>query len=150
MALIKVQNKIQQTIARLPQVVQTMGVRAGATSSGFIGILALTSPTQTKSELFLTNYANSNVINRFKRIPGMGDISIMGTVYSIRIWLDPEKMPAMEISVSDVQGAIQSQNLQAALGSVGASPSAGPQTPIVYSMIAKGRRGNHHQAQRRR
>ena len=139
MALIKVQNKIQQTIARLPQVVQTMGVRAGATSSGFIGILALTSPNQTKDELFLTNYANSNVINRFKRIPGMGDISIMGTVYSIRIWLDPDKMSAMEIRVSDVQGAIQSQNLQAALGSIGASPSVGPQTPIVYSMIAKGR-----------
>lgn len=139
MALIKVQNRIQRTVSRLPQIVNTMGLTVIASSSSMIGIVALNSPNQTRDELYLTNYVNSNVTNRFKRIAGIGDVSVMGTSYSIRIWLDPEKMASMGISVYDVQAAIQSQNTQAALGSIGASPANGIQGPMVYSMIAKGR-----------
>ena len=139
MALIKVHNRIQQTVSRLPQIVNTMGLNVVASSSGMIGMLVLTSPKGTRDELFLTNYANNNVTNRFKRIPGIGDVSVMGTSYSIRIWIDPDKLSSMGMSVFDVQEAIRSQNMQPALGSVGKMPSTGSQGPIVYSMISRGR-----------
>ena len=138
-ALIKVQNKIQQTSARLPQIVRSMGISVFAAFSSMIGMVALSSPNGTRDELYLTNYANSSVANRLKRIAGMGDVSIIGTPYSIRIWLDPDKMSSMGLSAANVQAAIQSQNTQAALGFVGASPSSGPQSPMVYSMLTKGR-----------
>ena len=139
MALIKVQNRIQQTSARLPQIVNTMGLVVIASSSSIIGFVALISPKDTRDELYLNNYADSNVVNRFKRIAGMGDVAIMGTTYSLRVWLDPDKLSSMGLSVFDVQAAIQSQNTQAVLGTVGASPATGLQGPIVYPMMAKGR-----------
>ena len=74
MALIKVQNRIHGTTSRLPQIVNTMGINISASTSTMIGFIALTSPKGTRDELFLTNYATSNVSNRFKRIPGMGNI----------------------------------------------------------------------------
>ena len=139
MALIKVQNRIHGTTSRLPQIVNTMGINISASTSTMIGFIALTSPKGTRDELFLTNYATSNVSNRFKRIPGMGNISIMGASYSVRIWLDPDKLSSMSLNVSDVTAAIRDQNTQAALGTVGASPATGIQEPIVYSMMSKGR-----------
>ena len=139
MSLIRVQNRIQQTVARLPQIVNTMGVSVTASSSTMVGFVALTSPNGTRDELYLTNYASSTVVNRFKRIPGMGNVSLMGASYSIRIWIDPDKLSSMGMSVSDVESAIRSQNMQAALGSIGSLPSTGPQGPMIYSMIAKGR-----------
>ncbi|MBR0149941.1 MAG: efflux RND transporter permease subunit [Synergistaceae bacterium] len=139
LALIKVQNRVQQVVARLPQIVNTMGITVISSSSSMIGFVAIVSPNGTRDTLFLTDYAINNVRNRFRRIPGMGEVSIMGTSYSIRIWLDPEKLSSMGLSVSDVQTAIRGQNVQAALGSVGASPATGRQGPVVYSMLAKGR-----------
>ena len=139
MALIKVQNRIHGTTARLPQIVNTMGISINASNTGMIGVLTLISPKGTRDDLFLTNYASANVINRLKRIPGMGGVSVMGASYSIRIWIDPEKLSSMNLNVSDVTAAIRNQNLQAALGTVGAAPSTGNQEPIVYSMISKGR-----------
>ena len=138
-ALIKVQNKIQQTVARLPQIVNSMGISVFASFSSMIGMVALSSPNGTRDELYLTNYASNNVSKRFKRIAGMGDVSIIGTSYSIRIWLDPDKISSMGLSVDDIHAAIQSQNTQAALGFLGASPALGTQSPIVYSMLTKGR-----------
>ena len=142
MALIKVQNRIHGTTARLPQVVNTMGISINTSNTGMIGVLALISPKGTRDELFLTNYATANVINRLKRIPGMGGISVMGASYSVRIWIDPEKLSSMNLSVYDVTSAIRNQNIQAALGTVGAAPSTGTQEPILYSMISKGRLSN--------
>lgn len=139
MALIRVRNRIQQTVSRLPQIVNTMGINVVSSSSGMIGMLVLTSPNGTRDELFLTNYADNNVSNRFKRIPGMGDVSIMGTSYSIRIWVDPDKMSSMGLSVYDIMEAVRSQNMQPALGYLGKLPSSGLQGPMVYSIISKGR-----------
>ena len=139
MALIKIQNRIHGTTSRLPQVVNTMGISINATTTSMIGVLVLVSPNRTKDELFLTNYASANVINRLKRIPGMGSIIILGSGYSVRIWIDPEKLSSMNITASDVTAAIRNQNTQGALGTVGAAPSTGTQEPILYSMISKGR-----------
>ena len=141
-ALIKVQNKIQQTVSRLPQIVNSMGINVFASFSSMIGMVALSSPNGTRDELFLTNYANNVVSKRFKRIAGMGDVSVIGSSYSIRIWLDPEKISSMGISVFDIQAAIRSQNAQAALGFLGAMPASGPQGPLIYSMLTKGRLAN--------
>ena len=139
MSLIRIQNKVHQTVGRLPQIVNTMGVNVVATTSGMIGVLILTSPNGTRDELFLTNYATGNVSNRLKRIPGIGGINIMGSSYSVRIWLDPDKMSSKGLNVSDVQAAIRSQNTQAALGSIGTLPAQGLQGPVIYSVLTKGR-----------
>ncbi len=139
MALIKIQNRIHGTTSRLPQVVNTMGISINATTTSMIGALLLASPKGTKDELFLTNYASSNVVNRLKRIPGMGAVTVLGSGYSVRIWIDPEKLSSMNLNVSDVTAAIRAQNTQAALGTVGSSPSTGTQGPILYSIISKGR-----------
>lgn len=139
MAMIKVQNRIRGTTSRLPQIVNTIGITINATTSNMIGALVLVSPKGTRDNLFLTNYASSNVVNRLKRIPGMGSINVMGSGYSVRIWIDPEKLSSMNLNVSDVAAAVQTQNIQAALGTVGSAPSTGTQEPILYSMISKGR-----------
>ncbi len=139
MALIKVQNRIHGTTSRLPQVVNTMGISINSSNTGMIGVLTLISPKGTRDDLFLTNYASANVINRLKRIRGMGGVSVMGASYSVRIWIDPEKLSSMNLNASDVAAAIRSQNLQAALGTVGAAPSTGNQGPLVYSMVSRGR-----------
>ena len=139
MAMIKVQNRIRGTTSRLPQIVNTIGITINATTSNMIGALVLVSPKGTRDNLFLTNYASSNVVNRLKRIPGMGSINVIGSGYSIRIWIDPEKLSSMNLNVSDVATAVQTQNIQAALGTVGSAPSTETQEPILYSMISKGR-----------
>ena len=84
-------------------------------------------------------YAIGNVSNRLKRIPGIGDITVIGSGYSVRIWLDPDKMSSKGLNVSDIQSAIRSQNTQAALGYIGTRPANGPQGPVIYSMLTKGR-----------
>ena len=138
-ALIKVQNKVQQTTSQLPSEVTAMGIRVVVTMSNMLGFVALTSPNGTRSELFMTDYVISNVQNRFKRIPGMGDVSVMGAKYSLRVWADPDKLSALGLSIGEVYSAIRAQNAQAALGSIGTSPAYGQDTPIVYSIITKGR-----------
>ncbi len=132
MALIKIQNRIHGTTSRLPQVVNTMGISINATTTSMIGALILVSPKGTRDELFLMNYASSNVVNRLKRIPGMGSITILGSGYSVRVWIDPEKLSSMNLNVSDAAAAIRDQNTQGALGIVGCSVKRNPRACIAF------------------
>ncbi|MBQ6772772.1 MAG: efflux RND transporter permease subunit [Synergistaceae bacterium] len=139
MALVKVQNKIHQATAQLPAIVNQMGITAMVSFSNMLAFVAVISPNKTRDALFLSDYAVNNVVNSLKRIPGMGSVNVMGAKYSVRIWLDPDKLSSMNMSPVDVSAAIQSQNKQAALGSIGSSPRYDNNTPIVYSLVAKGR-----------
>ena len=139
MALVKVQNRIQQVSSRLPKEVTDSGVTAQVSFSNTLAFLALISPNGTRDELYLTDYANNNVSNSLKRIAGMGEVSVMGSKYSIRIWLDPEKLASLKLSTNDVANAITSQNRQASIGSVGSSPGGGVDTPMTYSLTTTGR-----------
>lgn len=141
MALVKVQNKVQQALPSLPSEVTAYGVTVQTRFSNSLGFIGLMSPNGTKDALFLSDYAYNNVRSVLKRVPGMGDVQVFGAKYSIRIWLDPERMAALGLSIGDVTSAIQSQNKQASLGSIGASPG-NDNTPISYSLTTRGRLSN--------
>ncbi len=139
MALVRVQNKIQEAMSLLPKEVLDEGIHVASTFSNLLGFIALTSPNSTRNELFLSNYANNNVKNTLSRIKGMGNVQVIGASYAVRVWLDTERLSSLGLSASDVITAIEEQNKQAALGSIGASPSKNSKNHEVLSIIAKGR-----------
>ena len=141
LAMVRVQNRLQEAMSLLPKEVSSEGIHVEETFSNLLGFVALTSPNATRDELFLTNYANKNVKNNLSRIHGMGKVQVIGASYAVRIWLNPERLTSFNLSASDVIAAIESQNKQAALGSLGASPSSNPDNDNneVISIIAKGR-----------
>jgi hydrophobe/amphiphile efflux-1 (HAE1) family protein len=140
MALINVQNRIQQVSQLLPADVTQNGFTVEKSFSDMLGFVALSSPNGTRDSLFLLDYAYNNVSNVLKRVSGVGNVQIFGAQYSIRVWLDPEKLASRGIGVSDVTSAISSQNRQASLGSIGAGLSdTGSETAMVYSLMTRGR-----------
>ena len=141
MALVKVQNRVQQATPLLPSEVTQRGITTNTSFSDTLGFIALISPNGTRDELFLTDYAYNNVSNVLKRIPGMGDVQIFGAKYSIRVWLDPERLASMGLTTTDVANAISSQNRQASIGSIGSSPG-NTESPLVYSLTTRGRLGS--------
>ncbi|MDR1732203.1 MAG: efflux RND transporter permease subunit [Synergistaceae bacterium] len=140
MALVRVQNRVQQATPQLPSEVTARGITTRTSFANQLGFVALVSPKGTRDSLFLMNYAYSNIANILKRVPGMGNVEVFGAKYSIRIWLDPERLAFLGISTGDVASAISSQNRQASLGSVGAAPAA-EGSPLVYSLTTRGRLG---------
>lgn len=138
-ALMRVQNRIQEAMSSLPKEVVNEGIHVEFSFSNLLGFVALVSPKATRDELFLTNYAHKNVKNTFSRIPGMGAVGVIGASYTMRIWLDPERLSALGLSTDDVIAAIESQNKQAALGKAGATPSYDSDSHLVYSLVTKGR-----------
>ena len=138
MALVKVQNRIQLATPLLPREVAAYGITSEVTFSDNLGYVVLTSPNRTKDELFLNEFAIGNIGNRLKRIPGMGKVAVQGSEYSIRVWLDPERLVSMGLSVSDVAAAISSQNRQASIGAIGGSPGNTGDS-LVYLLTTTGR-----------
>ena len=102
-----------------------------------LGMLVLRSPNHTYNDLYLSNFAYDNVKNSIARISGMGDVSIYGPQYSMRIWLNPARISSLGLDSSDIVQAIEDQNTQASIGRIGAAPSA-KDTPVVLSLTAKG------------
>ncbi|MDR0616208.1 MAG: efflux RND transporter permease subunit [Synergistaceae bacterium] len=140
-ALVKVQNRVQQATPLLPTEVTQRGITTNASFSDTLGFVALVSPNGTRDDLELADYAFNNVKNTLSRVPGIGDVQVFGARYSIRVWLDPEGLASRGLSASDVTEAIASQNRQASLGSIGASPG-NLNNPVVYSMTTRGRLGS--------
>ncbi|MDR3264615.1 MAG: efflux RND transporter permease subunit [Synergistaceae bacterium] len=140
MALVKVQNRVQQATPQLPSEVTARGITTRTSFSNQLGFVALISPNGTRDKLFLLDYANGTIANALKRVPGMGDVQVYGAKYSIRIWLDPERLAFLGLSTNDVAAAISSQNRQASLGFIGAAP-APADSPLVYSLTTRGRLG---------
>ncbi|GHS99500.1 transporter [Synergistales bacterium] len=138
MALVRVQNRVQQATPQLPAEVTAQGITTTTSLANSLGFVALVSPNGTRDALFLTDYATTDVANILKRVPGMGDVQVFGAKYSIRIWLDPERLSFLGLSTNDVAAAIASQNRQASLGFIGSSPAAAA-NPLVYSLTTQGR-----------
>ncbi len=141
MALVKVQNRVQQALPQLPAEVTARGVTTNTSFANTLGFVALISPNGTRDPLFLNDYTYGSVVNALKRVPGMGDVQVFGSKYSVRIWLDPERLASLGLSTADVAGAILSQNRQASLGSIGGSPG-NANSPMVYSLTTTGRLTN--------
>jgi len=120
---VNVQNRAQLVTQILPPEVQRQGLNIRKKSTDQVQIVTITSPRKTHDALFLNNYAVINLIDPILRIRGVGDAVLQGELdYSMRVWLDPERLTAFQLTPSDVVTAVQSQNLQAALGRVGAAP----------------------------
>ncbi|MFG6485269.1 efflux RND transporter permease subunit [Roseateles sp. BYS78W] len=118
-----VQNRVAQAEARLPEEVKRLGVTTVKSSPDLTMVVHLTSPNGRYDMTYLRNYALLNVKDRLARIPGVGQVQLFGSGdYSMRIWLDPQKVAEHGLSASDVVTAIRGQNVQAAAGVVGASP----------------------------
>jgi multidrug efflux pump len=120
-----VQNRVSQAEPRLPEEVRELGVTTIKSSPDLMMVVHLLSPDGRYSPTYLRNYAVLNVKDRLARIDGVGDVQVFGSGdYSMRVWLDPEKLAARNLSADDVVSAIREQNVQAAAGMVGASPGA--------------------------
>lgn len=137
-AQVNVQNRVALATPQLPSTVQRLGVSVSARQPNFLVILSVYSPKGTHDGLFLSNYAQVNVVNQLARLYGVGSASQLGGLnYSMRIWLDPRRMAALGITADDVNNAIQAQNVQAAAGRIGAPPIPGDQV-LQYSISALG------------
>jgi multidrug efflux pump len=119
-----VQNRVQRALPRLPDEVRQIGVTTIKSSPNITMVVHLNSPDGRYDDLYLRNYATLNVKDQLARIPGMGDVQMFGSGdYSMRVWLDPQKVAARNLTAGDVVGAIREQNVQVAAGVVGQGPS---------------------------
>ncbi|WAC27465.1 efflux RND transporter permease subunit [Ancylobacter sp. SL191] len=134
-----VQNRVAQAEPRLPEEVRSLGITTAKSSPNFIMVVHLVSPNDRYDITYLRNYAVLNVKDRLARISGVGQIEIFGAGdYSMRVWLDPQKIAEHGLSAGDVVSEIRAQNVQAAAGIVGASPSM-PGVDLQLSVNAQGR-----------
>src|SRR4051812_21225526 len=138
-AAVDVQNRVSQAASALPAIVNQGGVTIRKQNPNFVLIVNLTSPDRSVDPVTLSNYAYLQIVDPLKRLPGVGDVQIFGERrYSMRIWLDPDKLANLGITAIDVQNAIAEQNVQVAAGKIGQSP-APPNTPFEMQVNATGR-----------
>ncbi|MBP8265627.1 MAG: multidrug efflux RND transporter permease subunit [Zoogloea sp.] len=139
MATVNVNNRVKIAEPRLPDVVRQYGVTVQKRSNDILLVATLTSPDSSRTPLFLSNYALVNVLDDLKRIPGVGDAQIFGALdYSIRLWLQPDRMAQLGVTSTDIANAVAAQNKQNAAGKIGQEP-APPGQQLVYTVTAKGR-----------
>ena len=141
LAQVKVQNRVSQAQALLPGDVTRQGISVYRKSSNILGFISFVSPNKTLSALEISDYLNNNVQKNVSRITGVGDAMVFGSSKSMRVWLDADKMAALNISVPDVTAAISSQNYQPSLGKIGARPNDG-KVMTVFALQTEGRLNN--------
>ena len=140
MATVKVQNRVSRAEPTLPSAVRQQGVSVTSRSSDIILFVALeTDKPETYDGLYLTNYAQLNIVDELSRIEGVGQVEAFGSgEYSMRVWLDPDLMRVRGITSSDVMAAISSQNIEVSAGSVGAQPEGNSQN-FEFTLTSQGR-----------
>ncbi|MGX9146415.1 efflux RND transporter permease subunit [Mesorhizobium sp. 128a] len=123
-AQVRVQNRVSTALASLPQAVQVQGVNVQKKSTSILEIVTLTSPDKQYDSLYLANYATIRLKDELSRIPGVGNVNVFGAgQYSMRVWLDPQKMQVRGLTTQDVVQALQQQSEQVTAGQVGAPPA---------------------------
>lgn len=138
MAQVKVQNRIQQAQSKLPTEVTRQGLTVKSRSSNMLGFISIISPKGTYSQLQLSDYVQNNVKDTLGRVSGVGEVNVYSSRLSMRVWLDADKITALNIPVDTIKSAIEGQNYQPSLGSVGAMPGDGTQQ-MVYTLQTQGR-----------
>ncbi len=118
----EVQHRLSTVEARLPDSVRQQGISVRQSNSSFLMIVGLTSPNGTLSGTDLGNVASNKVVDELRRVPGVGDVTLFGSAYAMRIWLDPDALASYNLSPTQVLAAIEEQNSQTAGGSLGAKP----------------------------
>nr|WP_317403942.1 multidrug efflux RND transporter permease subunit [uncultured Helicobacter sp.] len=139
MALVNVTNRVQSALAQLPTEVQRVGITTRKRSSTLLAVYAMYSDNPAHSSTFVANYGILNVINELKRVPGVGDVTPFGSQdYSMRIWLDIDKLSQNNLTPSEVAKVVSEQNSQFAVGSFGKEPTRSD-IAFTYSVTTQGR-----------
>ena len=136
---VNVQNRANLATSKLPEEVRRTGLTIAKVSTDLLQVFLFYAADGSHDQLFLSNFVTINIIDEIKRVPGVGDASIFGARdYAMRIWLDPEKLGNYDLSTGDVIRAVQSQNVQAAAGRIGAAPLSFDQR-LQLTITTKGR-----------
>ncbi|HQE76017.1 MAG TPA: efflux RND transporter permease subunit, partial [Candidatus Hydrogenedentes bacterium] len=138
MCLVKVQNRVSQAQPKLPTEVTQQGVSVSSRSSGMLGIVMFFSPKGSHDRFFMSDYVYTYIKDDLMRIPGVGGTTVFGAKFAMRVWLDVDRLNALGISPDEVVAAIRSQNVQASVGMVGASPG-NDNHQLVYALQTMGR-----------
>ncbi len=147
-AQVQVQNKLQLAMPLLPQVVQQQGLTVAKSTKNFLMVMAFVSPDGSMTQFDLADYVAANVLDTVSRVKGVGDVTLFGGQYAMRIWLDPAKLNSYQLTPVDVISAIQAQNAQVSAGQLGGTPAVRGQelnatitaqsrlqTPAQFNMI---------------
>jgi hydrophobe/amphiphile efflux-1 (HAE1) family protein len=136
---VNVNNRVQIALSSLPQTVQQQGVTVKKKSSALLGVIALYSPKHTHDTLFLSNYVTINMLDPIRSTPGVGDASLWGPQdYSMRVWVRTDRLTGLNLTTEDIINAIKAQNVQAAVGRIGARPISNDQQ-LQLNIQTKGR-----------
>jgi HAE1 family hydrophobic/amphiphilic exporter-1/multidrug efflux pump len=124
LAMVDVQNRLKKADAKLPNEVKTYGITITKQSPDMLMVIALSSPDQTYDSIFVSNYASINLVDPLKRVPGIGNLTIVGQRdYAMRMWLRPDKLAKLGLTATDITDVIREQNVQAPAGQVGQPPA---------------------------
>jgi hydrophobe/amphiphile efflux-1 (HAE1) family protein len=136
---VNVNNRVQIALSKLPQDVSRQGVTVKKRSSAILGVIAVYSPKQTHDPLFISNYVTINLLDTIRSTPGVGDASLWGPQdYAMRAWVRTDRLTGLNLTTGDIIAAIQSQNVQAAVGRIGARPISSDQQ-LQLNLQTKGR-----------
>lgn len=138
MAQVKVQNRVQQATAKLPDEVTRQGISVKRQSSNILGFIVFSSPSGSMDEKQVADYVYNNVQRPLAKIHGVGSVEVYAAQLSMRVWLNADKMAAMQINAGEIYSAISGQNYQPTLGKVGSAPTEG-NAPMVYTLQTNGR-----------
>lgn len=141
LAQVKTQNRVQQALSKLPSEVQQQGITVSRRSSNILGFLTARSPNGSMNELQLSDYVQNNIKKNLVKVNGVGEVNVYAPPLSMRVWLDADKITALNLPISSISAAIKGQNVQPSLGKVGAMPGDGTQQ-MVYSLQTTGRLNN--------
>ncbi|MDJ0938748.1 MAG: multidrug efflux RND transporter permease subunit [Woeseiaceae bacterium] len=139
LAQVQVQNRVAIALPRLPEAVRALGVATAKSSPNLTMVVHLTSPEGDYDGFYLANYVTINILDEIARLPGVGQALVFGAGdYSMRVWLDPEKVASRDLTAGDVINAIREQNIQVSAGIIGGPPQSGAGF-TQYSLSARGR-----------
>jgi hydrophobe/amphiphile efflux-1 (HAE1) family protein len=137
-AVFQLNNRVQLALPRLPEEVRRNGVIVQKRSNDILLVIGLLSPNRSRTTTFLANHAQVNLVDELKRVAGVGDVTMFGSGYAMRIWLQPDKMARLGVTPTDIANAVRAQNAQYAAGRVGAEPAPAGQA-LNYTVTARGR-----------
>jgi len=136
---VNVNNRVQVALSSLPSEVQRQGVVVKKKSSALLGVVAIYSPSRTHDPLYLSNYVTINILDQIKSTPGVGDAALWGPQdYAMRAWISTDRLTGLGLTTGDIINAIQGQNVQAAVGRIGARPISDEQK-LQLNIQTKGR-----------
>lgn len=138
MAQVKVQNRVQQATSKIPEEVSRQGISVQRESSNVLGYIIFSSPDDSMDEKQIADYVYNNIQRTLAKIQGVGSVEVYSAQLSMRVWLNADKMAALQITADEIYSAISGQNYQPTLGKVGAAPTGGS-NPMVYTLQTQGR-----------